>query len=81
MQRLIPVGKLHAILGNESGARLSSAAIAQDSIPAGDWRIGSHFLLCAAMQAVAVLVAWQYFRTHRVHDSHGERQGKEEMRA
>ena len=50
-------------------------------LPPGDWRIGSHFLLCAGMQTVAILVAWRYFRTHRVHDSHGESQGKEELRA
>ena len=50
-------------------------------LPPGDWRIGSHFLLCALMQAIAILVAWRYFRTHRVHDSRDERQDKEELRA
>ena len=38
-------------------------------LPPGDWRIGSHFLLCAALQAVAIFVAWHYFRKHHVHDS------------
>ncbi len=61
---------------------LGTAILASVSeLPRGDWRMGSHFLLCAAMQALAILVAWQYFRTHRVHDSHGESQGKEELRA
>lgn len=41
-------------------------------LPRGDWRMGSHFLLCAAMQAATILAAWHFFRTHRVHDSHGE---------
>lgn len=50
-------------------------------LPPGDWRIGSHFLLSAGMQAVAIVVAWHYFRTHHVHDSHGESQDKEELRA
>ncbi len=52
---------------------IGTAILAKVShLPAGDWRLGSHFLLCAAMQALAVLVAWYYFRTHHVHDSHGE---------
>jgi DHA1 family tetracycline resistance protein-like MFS transporter len=29
-----------------------------------DWRVGGPFFLCAGMQAVAVLVAYRYFRTH-----------------
>jgi DHA1 family tetracycline resistance protein-like MFS transporter len=35
-------------------------------LPANDWRIGSHFLLCAALQAAAIVVAWHYFRKHHV---------------
>jgi DHA1 family tetracycline resistance protein-like MFS transporter len=34
-------------------------------LPSSDWRIGSSFFLCAAMQAIAILVAWHYFRQHR----------------
>jgi DHA1 family tetracycline resistance protein-like MFS transporter len=33
-------------------------------LPANDWRIGSTFFLCAAMQAVAILVASRYFKSH-----------------
>ncbi len=29
-----------------------------------DWRIGSTFFVCAAMQAVGILVAWRYFKSH-----------------
>lgn len=61
---------------------LGTAILATVShLPPDDWRIGSHFLLCAAMQAIAIGVAWRYFRTHGVHDSHGESRDKEEMRA
>ncbi|UOD28673.1 MFS transporter [Massilia violaceinigra] len=35
-------------------------------LPAHDWRIGSTFFLCAAMQAVAVGVALFYFKSHRM---------------
>jgi DHA1 family tetracycline resistance protein-like MFS transporter len=32
--------------------------------PASDWRIGSTFFVCAAMQTVAVLAAARYFKSH-----------------
>ena len=38
-------------------------------LPANDWRIGSTFYLCAAMQAVAILVAQRYFRDHHMRAS------------
>jgi DHA1 family tetracycline resistance protein-like MFS transporter len=38
---------------------------AASRLPAQDWRIGSTFFLCAAMQALAILVARRYFRAHR----------------
>ena len=34
-------------------------------LPPNDWRIGSSFYVCAAMQAVALVVAWRYFRSHQ----------------
>jgi MFS transporter, DHA1 family, tetracycline resistance protein len=34
-------------------------------LPPNDWRIGSTFFVCAAMQALAVVIARHYFRTHR----------------
>jgi MFS transporter, DHA1 family, tetracycline resistance protein len=40
-------------------------------LPQGDWRMGSHFLLSAAMQALAVVLAWRYFRSHQTGDVHG----------
>jgi DHA1 family tetracycline resistance protein-like MFS transporter len=38
---------------------------AASHLPAHDWRIGATFFLCAAMQALAIVVARRYFRTHR----------------
>jgi DHA1 family tetracycline resistance protein-like MFS transporter len=31
-----------------------------------DWRIGSTFFMCAAMQAVGIWVAMRYFRSHHM---------------
>lgn len=33
-------------------------------LPPNDWRIGSPFFVCAAMQAVAIIVAARYFKSH-----------------
>ena len=33
-------------------------------LPPNDWRIGSSFFLCAAMQVLALVVARRYFRAH-----------------
>jgi DHA1 family tetracycline resistance protein-like MFS transporter len=61
---------------------VGTAILAEVShLPPGDWRLGSHFFLCAVMQALAVLVAWHYFRTHHVHDSHDQKERSEELRA
>ena len=35
-------------------------------LPVNDWRIGSSFFVCAAMQAAAIVVAWRYFRERRL---------------
>ena len=34
-------------------------------LPSNDWRIGATFFVSAIMQAIAFIVAWRYFRTHR----------------
>lgn len=36
-------------------------------LPPSDWRIGVTFFVCAAMQAIAILVARKYFRDHHIH--------------
>ncbi|WP_317204148.1 MFS transporter [Janthinobacterium sp.] len=37
-------------------------------LPAQDWRVGSSFFVCAAMQALAIVVAWRYFKARRMDD-------------
>jgi DHA1 family tetracycline resistance protein-like MFS transporter len=39
---------------------------AASHLPPQDWRIGTTFFLCAAMQTLAIVVARRYFRSHRV---------------
>jgi DHA1 family tetracycline resistance protein-like MFS transporter len=34
-------------------------------LPPQDWRVGSTFYVCAAMQALATVVAWRYFHARR----------------
>jgi len=46
---------------------LGSAILGEVShLPANDWRIGSTFFVCAAMQAAAIFVARRYFSSHRM---------------
>lgn len=47
------------LLGNTIVARVSD-------LPAHDWRIGTTFFACAAMQALAILVARRYFHLSRL---------------
>ncbi|UVW26892.1 MFS transporter [Massilia sp. H6] len=66
------MGSLQSIssLGVIIAPLVGTAILASVSdLPSSDWRVGSHFLLCSALQALAIFVAWRYFRTHRVHDS------------
>lgn len=35
-------------------------------LPHNDWRMGSTFFICCAMQAVGILAAWRHFRRHRM---------------
>lgn len=35
-------------------------------LPPGDWRIGTTFFVCAAMQAAAIVVARRYFSSHHM---------------
>lgn len=35
-------------------------------LPAGDWRIGSSFFICAAMQGLGIAIAWGYFKRHHM---------------
>lgn len=45
---------------------ISTGILARVShFPANDWRIGTTFYLSAFLQALALLIAWRYFATHR----------------
>jgi DHA1 family tetracycline resistance protein-like MFS transporter len=44
---------------------VGSAVLARSThLAPGDWRIGTTFFVCAAMQAVAIFVASRYFKSH-----------------
>jgi DHA1 family tetracycline resistance protein-like MFS transporter len=61
MGSLQSVGSLGVILMPLLGTFMLGAA---SRLPALDWRVGSPFFLCAAMQAVAIMVARRYFHSH-----------------
>jgi DHA1 family tetracycline resistance protein-like MFS transporter len=68
MGSLQSIGSLGVIITPLIGTSILAAV---SHLPPGDWRIGSHFFLCAAMQALAVLVAYRYFRSHHTVDTKG----------
>lgn len=58
-------GALNAINGLSIifGPLIGTAILAQvGHLPANDWRMGSTFYLCAALQGIALLLAWLHFR-------------------
>lgn len=64
------MGSLHSIASlGVIAMPLAGTAIlgAVSHLPAHDWRIGSSFFVCAAMQAVAIMVARRYFGGHKGH--------------
>jgi DHA1 family tetracycline resistance protein-like MFS transporter len=61
MGSLQSVGSLGVILMPLLGTFILGAA---SHLPPQDWRVGGPFFVCAAMQALAIVVAHRYFRTH-----------------
>lgn len=61
MGSLQSVGSLGVILMPLLGTFILGAA---SHLPPQDWRVGGPFFVCAAMQALAIVVARRYFRTH-----------------
>jgi len=55
------LNSLMAVLGPIIGPTL---LIQVAGLPQGDWRIGTPFLLCAALQVLALIMALQWQRTH-----------------
>jgi DHA1 family tetracycline resistance protein-like MFS transporter len=62
MGSLQSVGSLGVILMPLLGSWLLGAA---SHLPPQDWRVGGPFFVCAAMQALAIVVAYRYFRSHK----------------
>jgi DHA1 family tetracycline resistance protein-like MFS transporter len=61
MGSLQSISSLGVVLMPLVGTAIIGAA---SHLPAGDWRVGSSFYLCAAMQVVAIIVARRYFASH-----------------
>ncbi len=61
MGSLQSIGSLGVIVTPLLGTAILGAV---SRLPQDDWRVGSSFFVCAGMQAVALLVAWRYFRRH-----------------
>jgi DHA1 family tetracycline resistance protein-like MFS transporter len=66
MGSLQSISSLGIIVMPLAGTAILGAA---SHLPPQDWRIGSTFYVCAAMQAVAVVVARRYFKSHRLDDA------------
>lgn len=62
MGALQSIGSLGVIFTPLLGTAILSAV---SHLPQDDWRVGSSFFVCAGMQAVALAVAWRYFRSRR----------------
>jgi DHA1 family tetracycline resistance protein-like MFS transporter len=56
------LNSLMAVIAPAIGAPLLGMV---SHLPKGDWRIGAPFYFCAALQAVALLLAWSHFRDAR----------------
>jgi DHA1 family tetracycline resistance protein-like MFS transporter len=63
MGSLQSIGSLGVILMPLLGTAILGAA---SHLPPRDWRIGSTFFVCAAMQALAIVAARRYFSAHHV---------------
>jgi len=61
MGSLQSVGSLGIVIMPMLGATILGKV---SRLPADDWRIGTTFFVCAAMQAAALVIAWFYFRWH-----------------
>jgi len=56
------LNSLMAVVAPAVGAPLLASV---SHLPAGDWRIGAPFYLCAALQAAGLVLAWIHFRGAR----------------
>jgi MFS transporter, DHA1 family, tetracycline resistance protein len=63
MGSLQSISSLAVIVAPMLGASLLGVV---SHYPAGDFRIGSVFFLCAALNFIAVYIAWRYFKSHAI---------------
>lgn len=63
MGSISSLNSLMAVLAPAIGAPLLALV---SHYPAGDWRIGAPLLACAALQGVALVLAWSHFRKMRL---------------
>lgn len=63
MGSLQSISSLAVIVAPMIGASLLGVV---SHYPAGDFRIGSVFFLCAALNFIAVYIAWRYFKSHAI---------------
>ena len=63
MGSLQSISSLGVVLMPLLGTAILSRA---SNLPPHDWRIGTTFFVCAAMQAVAIVVARWYFKSHQM---------------
>lgn len=59
MGALASISSIMAVAAPVIGAALLGFV---SHLPPGDWRIGAPFYFCAALQAIATLLAWRHFR-------------------
>jgi MFS transporter, DHA1 family, tetracycline resistance protein len=62
MGALSSLGSLMAVIAPAFGAPLLALV---SHLPASDWRVGAPMFFCAALQGVALLLAWTHFRKAR----------------
>ncbi|MBL8524426.1 MAG: hypothetical protein JNN20_12115 [Betaproteobacteria bacterium] len=63
MGSLQSISSLAVIVAPMIGASLLGVV---SHYPAGDFRIGSVFFLCATLNFIAVYIAWRYFKSHAI---------------
>ena len=77
MGSLQSISSLAVIVAPMLGASLLGVV---SHYPAGDFRIGSVFFLCAALNFLAVYIAWRYFKSHAIFSTPYIKPGKINVR-
>jgi len=73
MGSLQSISSLAVIVAPMLGASLLGVV---SQYPAGDFRIGAVFFLCATLNFIAVFIAWRYFKSHAIFSTPYVKPGK-----